>query len=285
MFQYAAAKALAERHGARLALDLTSLRDDPLRSFQLERFRIPEAATGEQTASYFFYRGRWQARAHRMMARVGMPGIRPSERRYREPSFHFDTAFEQLGSHILLFGYFQSERYFAAISDELRALFTPREQLSAAARSTAERIARSSLSVSVHVRRGDYTKATNAAIHGILDNDYYVRALGLLKDRLGREPDIFVFSDDPAAAGDALRLEQCDRITYVIGDPHRPWEDMTLMASCRHHVIANSSFSWWGAWLNRSSDKMVVAPRAWFSPQVMRKQNTCDLYPSEWILV
>jgi Glycosyl transferase family 11 len=75
------------------------------------------------------------------------------------------------------------------------------------------------------------------------------------------------------------------QLVHVRGDPERPWEDMALMARCRHHVIANSSFSWWGAWLNPSSDKLVVAPRAWFAPTELSKRNTGDLYPPGWILV
>ncbi|MBT2829259.1 alpha-1,2-fucosyltransferase, partial [Staphylococcus coagulans] len=76
-----------------------------------------------------------------------------------------------------------------------------------------------------------------------------------------------------------------EQLVHVSGDPERPWEDMALMARCRHHVIANSSFSWWGAWLNPSSDKIVIAPRAWFTSAELRARNTCDLYPAGWILL
>ncbi len=94
-----------------------------------------------------------------------------------------------------------------------------------------------------------------------------------------------MFSDDPAAAEQVLNFVAASRLTHVRGDPERPWEDMALMARCQHHVIANSSFSWWGAWLSRSPDKIVIAPRNWFAPAELKKVNTADLYPSGWVLV
>jgi hypothetical protein len=95
----------------------------------------------------------------------------------------------------------------------------------------------------------------------------------------------FVFSDDPNDAEAVLDFAPRGSLVHVRGDPHRPWEDMALMARCRHHITANSSFSWWGAWLNPSADKIVIAPREWFTPGELRQRNTCDLYPPGWILV
>jgi hypothetical protein len=96
---------------------------------------------------------------------------------------------------------------------------------------------------------------------------------------------IFVFSDDPAAAEGVLDFVPAASLVHVRGDPERPWEDLALMTRCRHHVVANSSFSWWGAWLNPSPDKVVIAPRAWFTLAGLRQQNTCDLWPASWILL
>jgi hypothetical protein len=139
--------------------------------------------------------------------------------------------------------------------------------------------------VSVHVRRGDYLKPGTAEVHGILDEPYYRQAIGRIDAVLGREADIFVFSDDATAAERVLEFLPKSRLNHVSGDPARPWEDMALMARCRHHVIANSSFSWWGAWLNRSSEKVVIAPRAWFTANELKRVNTADLYPPGWILI
>jgi hypothetical protein len=289
MFQYAAAKALADHHGVGLGFDLGGFRAHPDRAFLLSRLCVPESETAQAAAltnsrSYFF-RSRRRERVGRLMAYFGLPALRSSSDNYREPHFHFDEAFAGLGSDANLFGYFQSERYFGAIESQLRNYFVPRDPLGAAAQATADSIARSDLPVSLHIRRGDYMQPGTAAVHGLLGEAYYRRGLALLENRLGRAPDLFVFSDDRNAAAQVLKFVPLARLTYVDGDPDKPWEDMTLIARCRHHVIANSSFSWWGAWLNPSSDKIVIAPRAWFTPKGLLTRNTKDLYPSAWMLV
>ena len=147
------------------------------------------------------------------------------------------------------------------------------------------RIETSRLPISVHVRRGDYLKPGTLEYHGILDQPYYREALARLKAGAGEGAELFVFSDDAVAAEQVLNFVPKSRLVHVRGDQGRPWEDMALMARCRHHVIANSSFSWWGAWLSRSPDKIVVAPRAWFAPAELKKLSTADLYPPGWMLI
>lgn len=291
MFQYAAGKALARRHGVELGFDLGGFQIDRLRGFLLNRLQIPEAmrereeSSNQVGATGYFFRALRRQRVERVMAMIGLPGLRSSPNNYREPHFHFDPAFETLGPDTELFGYFQSERYFSAIADDIRFCLQPREPFGMEARITADRIAESELPVSVHIRRGDYVWAATAAVHGLLDEAYYRKALAQVEDRIGRSPNLFVFSDDHTAAAQVLHFVPPERITYVQGDPDRPWEDLALMARCRHHIIANSSFSWWGAWLNRSPKKIVVAPSAWFTPATLCQRNVCDLYPLDWILV
>jgi hypothetical protein len=291
MFQYAAGKALAERHGVPLALDLSGFRNDALRSFLLDRLSVPEAdlasisKTGAGKPANYFVRSLWKQRIDRVLGRAGLPKLASSANQYREPHFHYDPAFEGLGPRTSLFGYFQSERYFDSIAERLRGWLLPREPFGAAAAEMLGRIERSRLPVSVHVRRGDYLNPGTAEFHGILGEPYYRQAIDRIEAALGEGIDFFVFSDDAAAAEQVLNFVPKSRLNHVRGDPERPWEDMALMARCRHHVIANSSFSWWGAWLNRSPDKVVVAPRAWFAPAELRLRNTSDLYPSDWILL
>ena len=291
MFQYAAGKALAERHGVALALDLSGFKDYALRSFLLDRLLIPETivsspqARSAQKPEANFVRARWKARIDRLLVKAGMPKLTPSLNEYREPHFHYDPAFEALGPQTTLFGYFQSERYFRPIAESLRGWLSPREPLGSAASATLTQIESSRLPVSVHVRRGDYLNPGTAEYHGILGESYYREALARLEARVGPDAELFVFSDDAAAAEQALNFAPKSRLNHVCGDPERPWEDMALMARCLHHVVANSSFSWWGAWLNGSPDKVVVAPRAWFAPAELKKRNTADLYPPGWILI
>lgn len=290
MFQYAAGKALAERHGVPLALDLSGFRDYALRSFLLDRLLVPEAVASSAQAEFVqqpdknFTCAKWKGRIDRLLGWAGLPKLAPSPHEYREPHFHYDPAFEALGPQTALFGYFQSERYFSSITEGLRDWFSPREPFGGAAADVLSRIEASRLPISVHVRRGDYLNPGAAEFHGILGEPYYREALGHLGE-IGEGTELFVFSDDPAAAEHVLNFVPKSRLVHVRGDPQRPWEDMALMARCRHHVIANSSFSWWGAWLNRSPDKRVFAPRGWFAPAELKKRNTADLYPPGWISV
>src|SRR5262249_38738169 len=158
--QYAAGKALAERHGVPLALDLGGFRAYPSRTYLLDHLRIPEAGAHQPATSALtgapshFARERWGARLDRLMTYAGLPLPRSSLNSYRERHFHFDPRFEALGSETRLFGYFQSERYFCSIAAKLRSYFAPREPLGEAAQVTAERILASRMAVSVHVRRG-----------------------------------------------------------------------------------------------------------------------------------
>jgi Glycosyl transferase family 11 len=291
MFQYAAGKALAERHGVVLALDLSGFRNYALRAFLLDRLQVPEAKpavaaeAGAEKPPDRFARSVWKQRIDRVLGRAGLAKLAPSADNYREPHFHYDPAFEVLGPQTSLFGYFQSERYFASVSEPLRDWLSPREPLAAAAAGVLALIEASRLPVSVHVRRGDYLNPGTTEFHGILGEPYYRQALGRLEGAIGEGAELFIFSDDPAAAEQVLNFVPKSRLVHVCGDPERPWEDMALMARCRHHVIANSSFSWWGAWLNRAPDKIVVAPRAWFAPNELSKRNTGDLYPPGWQLV
>jgi hypothetical protein len=290
MFQYAAGKALAERHGVPLALDISGFRNYALRPFLLDRLLVPEATASVRTRpaerpEINFMQARWKARIDRLLEKARLPKLASSPDEYREPHFHYDPAFESLGPKISLFGYFQSERYFNSIAGNVRDWFSPREPLGEAAAAALKRIEISRLPVSVHVRRGDYLKPGTHEVHGILEESFYRQVFELLGSMIGDEAELFIFSDDPAAAERVLSFIPGSRLNHVRGDPERPWEDMALMARCRHHVIANSSFSWWGAWLNRSTDKIVVAPRAWFAPTELNKRNTSDLYPPRWVLV
>lgn len=293
MFQYAAGKALAERHEVGLALDLGGFRyDEERRSFLLDRWCVPKAdlagaseASAKKPASNFV-RSRWKRRIDRVLGRAGLPVLQPSANDYREPHFHYDPSFETLGSQTALFGYFQSERYFSEIAGRLRDFFQPRDALSPAAQLVADRIASTEDFVSVHIRRTDFVKnPARVSFHGWLDDTYYRKALKILYGAVKPEMTIFVFSDDPGAAECVLDFVPAANLVHVRGDPERPWEDLALMTRCRHHVVANSSFSWWGAWLNPSPDKVVIAPRAWFTLAGLRQQNTCDLWPTSWILL
>jgi hypothetical protein len=161
----------------------------------------------------------------------------------------------------------------------VRRSFDLRPHLSPSAQKYIE-AARGDDTIAVHVRRTDYVNdPKTVAVHGVLDADYYDRAIGLMT-RLVAEPRLFVVSDDERAARELLH--DWPHATFATGTTHL--DDMHLISCCRHRIIANSSFSWWGAWLDSRTDGITIAPRAWFSRDRMLQIFLDDLYPSGWIL-
>ena len=282
MFQYAAGHALARRTGAALRLNLNRFAQADKRRYELECFVLPAPVTQERSPGA--YRGLAHALLVKGCNRIGRStrALHDGWHVYIQPGFHFDPAFEALVPPVNLVGYFQSEQYFRAVSDEIRKLFTIRVPTSPAFAAARAQIAAADWPVSIHVRGGDYVSdPTTLAIHGICDETYYGSAASLAARLCDKPPTFFVFSDDPAYA--RRMLGPVRNAIHLSGDPARPWEDMALMASCRGRIIANSSFSWWGAWLDPRPDKWVFAPRQWFALEHLRKVSTADILVPGWI--
>jgi hypothetical protein len=178
----------------------------------------------------------------------------------------------------MLDGYWQSERYFADVSDRLRSEFTFKASAAGRNAEIAGEIAAVN-AVSLHVRRGDYaTNPAMTAMHGICPIDYYDRAVEFVIERVA-DPVFFLFSDDPDWVREHLKIDWAV-VVVEHNDSDTGHEDLRLMGLCRHHVIANSTFSWWGAWLNPSPEKIVVAPKRWFAEDSI---DTSDLLPADWV--
>jgi hypothetical protein len=172
-------------------------------------------------------------------------------------------------------GYWQAYQYAEAVAPQLRSMFRLREPAKGNNQTVLEQIADAPVSVSLHVRRGDYTLSAEGSI--ALPLDYYRRAIDLIRQRFA-DPTFFVFSDDLEFARQNLPTDI--RRVFVEGnDDFSSHEDLRLMAACQHHIIANSSFSWWGAWLNPNPEKFVVAPRHW---HLSAERVYPDLLPPSW---
>jgi hypothetical protein len=272
MFQYAAARSLAERLETSVGLDLRRFDTYCLRKPALHHLQIDAKPMLPQEMRRY---------PQAMLQAAGRlpPAIRQWLGCYREPSLAFDRGFESLGRPLHLSGYFQSERYFYAIRDTLQSEFVPTDSLNEPNASLIMHMQRCN-SVSLHVRRGDYvTVLQNQHIHGSCSPAYYQRAIDVMQTEIGPAT-WFVFSDDIDWV--RLNLPLPTTVVYVEGNIDRPEWDIHLMAQCRHNICANSSFSWWGAWLNNNPNKRVIVPAVWFATQLL---DASDIVPTSWIRV
>lgn len=271
MFQYAAGRRLALHRGTSLKLDLSVMAGYTVHGYALRDFRVVAEDAGPADLPAPPRRG--------LMGKIDrLLGTGPKgPRRVAEKAYTFDPEILELSDDVLLVGYWQSARYFDDVADTIRSDFSLAEPLSPRGAALAAEIA-GTTAVSVHVRRGDYVTNPEAnAFHGTCSPDWYTAAMARMVEIWG-DPTFFVFSDDPAWARENLSATR----PMVFVEPQtggRDAEDMMLMASCRGHVIANSSFSWWGAWLDPRDDKRVIAPSRWFRAEGM---DTRDLIPQSW---
>jgi hypothetical protein len=192
---------------------------------------------------------------------------------FLEKTFSYDDeVFNLKSNNINLHGYFQSEKYFKHIESEIRKEFSFSEELMDECLGFIEDIDSDRELISIHIRRGDYVNLKSH--HPTLPIEYYSESLKLLPDI-----PVLIFSDDPEWC---LKQELFDSDRFLISDSNTPEFDMCLISLCKYHIIANSSFSWWGAWLSNS--KNVIAPKKWFGPSLINNE-TKDLYCEDWKVI
>lgn len=269
LFQYAAGRCLAWQHQTDLALDISGFDEYKLRNFDLGAFGARYRFSTKDENSVYEQRG-FIGKVRDRLLPMGLRKV------YREPHFHFHSRFFKSPSHIYLKGYWQSEKYFSPVAEQIREELVMKPAYYKEVQTFATTIQQTP-AVSVHIRRGDYTNPEVLRAHGMLSPEYYIRAMQLIREK---EPGavFYFFSDDIQWVKENLPVEN---VVYVSGIHSRThFEDFWLMSRCRHHIIANSSFSWWAAWLNNFSRKMVIAPEKWFNE---KKADTRDLIPNGWI--
>ena len=192
-----------------------------------------------------------------------------------ERHFHFDEElFKMCPDHVDLRGYFQTEKYFKHIEKEIRSDFTFKDEILNPCKEMIESVENP---IALHVRRGDYIK--NAENHFNLPRAYYEAALS----KFDTNRNVIVFSDDPVWCHDEGTFVD-DR--FIISENEDNRVDLCLMSLCDDFIIANSSYSWWGAWLSTNKDKTVIAPAQWFGKTGYTKDhNTKDLIPNDWTII
>lgn len=273
MFQYAAGLTIAERLGAELLCDIRHYerkdRGDRrlgLRDFgiELHSARVPPFKLGRRVGTAL--------------------GLMPDPFRggTRLKSIEgFDPRSREVAGPVALSGHFQSWHYFEGHEASVRRAFDTSRLATARTASLAAEIAAAKNPVAVHVRRGDYTTTPEAiAFYGLLPAEYYFASKSALEERV-EDPTYFLFTDDLAPAQELLADWPGLRPVIGFSGP----EDMYLMSRCKHFIIANSTFSWWAAWLGGAPDKQVVGPYAWFGPSYPHTIDLDDRLPPGWIRV
>lgn len=279
MFQYAAGRALSLRLSVPFRLDVSGFSGYGLHhGFELPRVFECEAeiATEMEIRDCLGWRSSRLARKILMRPRFA---ILHGTRLVVEPYFQYWPGIREVSHNAYLVGYWQSQKYFSEVAETIRADFTFRHPLSSQNAELAGKIAQT-MAVSLHVRRGDYVSDPKTkAAHGLCSIDYYRAAVQHMAERIER-PEFFIFSDDIAWARANLEIDfPCWYVDHNQGG--ESYNDMRLMSLCRHHIIANSSFSWWGAWLNPNPEKTVLAPRKWFA----NDNNVADLFLADWVVL
>jgi hypothetical protein len=286
LFQYALGRKLSIEHSAGLVFDVAWYRakrgNAQPRELALRSFNVQ----GE-----FDCNNLWQAywvrptRVGRLWWRLEQNLLPPHWRRFVQQSPDdfmragrmFDPRILRLRPGSYLFGWWLSPKYFEGIEDQLRRELVLGQRTTARTAEFRERVLDRE-SVAIHIRRGDYI---NHPSIGILGPAYYKRAIQIIRDRTIK-PKFFVFSDDVTAAQELLRGILSDYQVVQLEPGVSPAMDLWVMAGCKHFINANSTFSWWGAWLSSHINKTVIVPQNWF---VGAGIEVADIYPAEWLRI
>lgn len=251
MFQFASTVGIARKRGFDARFPLQNFKSETPDSYDgcklLECFDIPESYLEDK---------------NRIISNL--------KYLYSERDFKYNIETESIPDQSDLFGYFQNEKYFMDSSEEIVRCFKFREDVILDASSIIEDF---DDSVSVHVRRGDYVNQQGH--HPVQNSDYYQKALTSIGSKK-----VFVFSDDIGWCRENLKFEG---FNFHFMDVKSPYVSMYLMSRCENNIIANSSFSWWAAWLNKNPNKKVIGPKLWFGVEM--NKDTSDILPKEWISI
>lgn len=277
MFQYAAGRRAAWYNKTNLKLDIsgfgtpqgTTKRDYSLHIFDIsENFATKKEIERLKTTRQNFF-----------VSILSLLNFNKNSY-FKEKYFHFDPEMLKVPDNTYIEGYWQSPKYFKDVERIIRKEFEFKPRIDRNNLAILKKI-KLTPSISIHFRRGDYIRDRKThQFHGVCGPDYYLRAVKLLIGRISR-PHFFLFSDDPGWVKKNFKLKY--PAVYVSqARPERDYEVMRLMSNCQHNVIANSAFSWWGAWLNRNPDKIVITPKRWFRDRTI---NDRDLIPADWIRI
>ena len=299
MFQYAFAKALSLRWKINFNLDVSSFnqsrQSDKVRPLEIFLFPNIQEQTLESSLLVKYLQGKKfpYRQLHNLMVHFPLDVVLWAYHVYFQKRYSMEmnlsrlTAAEQM-RHIptMFIGSWQNESFFHDFSHEIRQAFEfPKKRLSSQTVILSEEIAGISNSVSIHVRRGDYLSSQFKEFYsGVCSEKYYSRARICIEKQIV-EPCYIVFSDDMTWCRQNLKLPE--GTIFVDWNKGRDsWQDMYLISQCHHHIVANSSFSWWGAWLGtKNQDSVTIAPDHWYADDKWEQLDGKFVVPSHWLKI
>lgn len=281
LFQYATGRRLADHLGVKLYMDkswfTTIAQGDTLRTYELGQYKISQDFIASTRLALVKNLNDTSIKAKVYSYSKGLLKTRLVH--YREKGHGFDPGVLKLDDNTYLEGFWQNENYFKDIRPKLLKEIELITELREEEKQVLDKI-KATESISLHVRRGDYVSNPDASkFHGLTPVDYYRKAVKTIQSKLRQKSfHIFVFSNDIAWCRHNLKLDL--PTTFVEGNKAGA-EDMRLMKHCKHNILANSSFSWWGAWLNQNPAKVVIAPKIWFQDKQANRET--QIIPEPWI--
>ncbi len=276
LFQYAAGRELSSRLQAELKLETSGYdKGKTTRTYMLRHFRIQEKKASKDEIRLF----KRHSRLNRFFERLGLKETYSLLKEHPVPNRM--PQFFSIQGHVLLRGFWQSETYFEHVSPLVRQELTLREPPVDTKNTAMLKQIADTQSVAIHFRRGDYVSDRNIQkFHGTCSETYYRNAIALIQSNVDH-PFFFVFSDEPDWVAEHVKLDvpHCIVCHNSSDEAHK---DLHLMRHCRHFIVANSSFSWWGAWLGDDEHKIVIAPKRWFQ-RIPDDADDSHIIPKTWL--
>ena len=275
MFQYAFGKYLSIENNCELKLDISGFDNYEWHRYSLSSLSIDEKFSNKDECDFF--KGVNISLVEKIKSWYSKRNLMVIEK-----DLNFNINYRNLKAPIYISGYWQSDKYFQGIEDIIKKEFMVSRNPSIENQKLMDKISNDN-SISIHIRRGNYVNVDYVnQMHGTSSLSYYHEAISFINSKI-RNPTYFIFSDDISWAKQNLFIS--NETVYVdINDENSDFEDLRLMYTCKHNIIANSTFSWWGAWLNPNREKIVIAPKIWFNNSIINMQ-TENLIPSEWLRI
>lgn len=275
LFQYAFGRKLALINNTKLFLDLSEFNIKKHRKFLLHKFNIDAHYASPEFLKTFLKFSYYFPYDFRPLVHYFLPFLYKNI--VYEKQFTFNNDMLKVKNNSYLIGFWQSEKYFSKIKNKLNKELTLKKELSKESRKILEKIKKTN-SVSLNVRRGDFLVTQNFKRHGVIGLSYFKNAMDYVASKITK-PHLFLFSDDIDWVKKNIKPRYPS--TYIdFNFPQKSEEDLVLGSKCKHHILTNSTFSWWVGWLNDNPQKIVTVPKKWFNQLYY---DTSDLFPKKWI--